>query len=154
MDANTVSNPVPNTEPIQQMLQRLGAPAVFGEPTTQNGVVVIPVAQVQFGFGYGGGYGRSSEGATAAPTSDGEKGEGGGSGGGAGGRSTPRGFIRIAADEVKFEPISDETRIPLAGILMVAWIVFWVMVTIRTIVKAVAKTQQTKWKLAKEEGAK
>lgn len=148
MDANTV----PNTEPIQQMLQRLGATSVFGEPTTQNGVVVIPVAQVQFGFGYGGGYGRSSEGGDgAAATPGAEKGEGAGSGGGAGGRSTPCGFIRVSADEVKFEPITDETRIPLAGILMVAWVVFWVMATIRTIAKAVAKTQQTKRKLTKEE---
>lgn len=145
-------NTIPHTEPIRQMVERLGASAVFGEPTTQNGVVVIPVAQVQFGFGYGGGYGRGPEGSSTGAAS--EAGSGGGTGGGAGGRTIPRGFIQIAADEVKFQPITDETRIPVAGIVMVAWVVFWVMATIRTIAKAVAKTQQAKWKVAKEESSK
>ena len=143
---------IANTEPIQQMLQRLGASAVFGEPTTQNGVVIIPVAQTQFGFGYGGGYGRGGKEPLEDVATEGT-GEGAGSGGGAGARSTPRGFIRISADEVKFEPIIDETRIPLAGIVMVAWVVFWVMATIRAVAKAVAKSQQAKWKVVKEESA-
>ena len=147
-------NTVPHTEPIRQMIERLGAATVFGEPTTQNGAVVIPVAQVQFGFGYGGGYGRGPESITTEPDKVGEAGSGGGTGGGAGGRTIPRGFIQIGADEVKFQPITDETRIPIAGIIMVAWIVFWVMATVRTIAKAVAKTQQMKWKVAKEEGEK
>ena len=153
MDEKVVSN----TEPIQQMLQRLGASAVFGEPTTQNGVVVIPVAQTQFGFGYGGGYGSNGKEHTTEDVTANETGEGaasgGGSGGGAGARSTPLGFIRVSSEGVKFEPITDETRIPLAGILMVAWVVFWVMATIRVIAKAVAKSQQAKWKAAKEESA-
>lgn len=143
-------NTFPNTEPIQQMLQRLGASTVFGEPTSQNGVVVIPVAEVTMGFGYGGGYGQDSHATTDAPPAAGEGGAGAGSGGGAGGRSTPRGFIQISADEVKFQPITDENRVPLAGILMVAWIVFWVMATIRTLVRAVAKTQQMKLKKPKD----
>jgi uncharacterized spore protein YtfJ len=140
-------NTMPNTEPIHQMLQRLGAQTVFGEPTTQNGVVVIPVAEVTMGFGYGGGYGPGGQATTGAPTATGEGGAGAGSGGGAGGRSTPRGFIHISAEGVKFQPITDETRISLAGIIMVAWIVFWVMATVRAIAKAVAKTQQMKWQV-------
>ena len=138
-------NTIPHTEPIRQMVERLGAAAVFGEPTNQNGVVVIPVAQVQMGFGYGGGYGRGPE-ASPASAAASEAGSGGGTGGGAGGRTIPRGFIQITGGEVKFQPITDETRIPIAGILMVAWIVFWVMATVRTIAKAVAKTQQLKLK--------
>ncbi|MCE7987637.1 MAG: hypothetical protein DYG89_41260 [Caldilinea sp. CFX5] len=149
MDMNTIAN----TEPIQQMLQRLGAQTVFGEPTTQNGVVVIPVAEVTMGFGYGGGYGQGGQAIAPDPTAAGEGGAGAGSGGGAGGRSTPRGFIQISAEEVKFQPITDETRIPLAGILMVAWIVFWVMATIRVITKAVAKTQQLKWQAKQGQSA-
>jgi uncharacterized spore protein YtfJ len=140
-----------NVEPIQEMLHRLGATSVFGEPTTQNGVVVIPVAEIIFGFGYGSGYGRSSEGQQTASNGESEGGEGGGSGVGAGGRSRPRGFIRISGDEVKYDHITDETRIPLAGILMVAWVAFWVMATVRTIAKGVAKTQQIKWKAATKE---
>jgi uncharacterized spore protein YtfJ len=144
---------IANTEPIQQMLQRVGAAAVFGEPTTQNSVVIIPVAQTQFGFGYGGGYGRGGKEPMAEDVAAEGTGEGGGGGGGAGARSTPRGFIRISADEVKFEPIIDETRIPLAGILMAAWVVFWVMATIRVIAKSVAKARQAKWQAAKHESA-
>lgn len=138
---------IQNTEPIQQMVQRLGADIVFGAPTSENGVTVIPVAQVEFGFGYGGGYGQNGskgEADTTDTASQSAPNEGGGSGGGAGGRSTPRGFIRIAGDEVRFDPITDETRIPLAGIIMVAWVVFWVMATIRVLVRAVAKTRQVK----------
>ena len=68
-------------------------------------------------------------------------------------RESGKAWVAQLAGVVAQQGRVDEA-IPLAGILMVAWIVFWVMVTIRTIVKAVAKTQQTKWKLAKEEGAK
>jgi uncharacterized spore protein YtfJ len=131
----------PNTTPIEQMLAKLNADAIFGAPTTEGDVTIIPVAQTEYGFGYGGGYGRGpnprpeeTSGQAGAEAS-----EGGGSGGGAGGRVTPRGFLRISSQEVKFVPITDETRIPLAGILMVAWVVFWVMATVRTIAKAVAR---------------
>ena len=139
---------IQNTTPIQQMLEKLSAATVFGQPATAGDKTVIPVAEVMFGFGYGGGYGRGNNGA-GQRAADGQAtatGEGAGSGGGAGGRMTPRGYIRITPDEVKFEPISDETRVPLAGILMVAWSVFWVMATIRGIAKAVAKTRQQRIK--------
>jgi uncharacterized spore protein YtfJ len=134
-----------HTAPIEQMLAKLSAETVFGKPTTEGDVMIIPVAQAEYGFGYGGGYGRSPNGESASD----EQGqtatqaaEGGGSGGGAGGRVIPRGYVRISPQEVKFEPITDETRIPLAGILLVAWIVFWVMATIRTIAKAVARRKR------------
>lgn len=149
----TDMNTMPNTEPIQQMLQRLGAQSVFGEPTTQNGVVVIPVAEVTLGFGYGSGYGQGGAATTSDPTATGDGGAGGGSGGGAGGRSTPLGFIQISAEEVKFQSITNENTVPLAGILMVAWIVFWVMATVRFVAKAVAKTQQIKWQAKQEHNA-
>ena len=146
------------TQPIEQMLDKIGVQAVFGTPIVQEGVTIIPVAQIAYGFGYGGGYGRengaahtSGERATTPPVADrpdtvapGE--EGGGSGGGAGGRATPCGYIRVSPEGVTYEAITDNTRIPLAGILFAAWAVFWVMATIRTITKAVAKTRQMKIK--------
>lgn len=138
---------VVNTTPIEEMIEKLSVESVFGKPTTEGEVTIIPVAQVNFGFGYGGGYGRGpngkqAEGETEAATTP--TGEGGGSGGGAGGRATPRGYLHITADGVKFEPIMDVTRIPIAGILMGAWSVFWITATIRTIAKAVAKRKQAK----------
>ena len=146
------------TQPIEQMLDKIGVQAVFGPALVQDGVTIIPVAQVTYGFGYGSGYGSgygpdkdetpaSNEAeTTAATTAVGEThgGEGGGSGAGAGGRVTPYGFIRVTPEGVTYEAISDNTRIPLAGILLAAWIVFWITATIRTITQAVAKTRQLK----------
>jgi uncharacterized spore protein YtfJ len=133
-----------HTAPIEQMVAKLGVETVFGKPTVEGEVTIIPVAQAEYAFGYGGGYGRGPNGEAANPERDQSTAEGGGSGGGAGGRVTPRGYVRISPQEIKFEPIIDETRVPLAGILLVAWIVFWVMATIRTIAKAVAKRKGTR----------
>lgn len=145
-----------DTVPIEQLIHKLGAEAVFGAPRMENGETIIPVAQVEFGFGYGGGYGQSqgdgeeedAASAAAAPPQAGQEApqaaEEGGGGGGAGGRVTPRGYIRISSEGVKYEPITDETRIPLAGILMGAWTIFWVAMTIRTITKAVASIMRAR----------
>ena len=136
-----------DTTPIAQLVDSIGAKNVFGEPTSENGVVIIPVAQVEYGFGYGGGYGANSaaeeavEAAEQALNGEEPSADGGGGGGG-GGRATPRGYIRITADEVTYEPISDEERVPLAGIIFAAWLVFWVTLTIRTLIKSVARVKQ------------
>ena len=34
-----------DTSPIAKLVDSIGAKSVFGEPTTENGVVIIPVAQ-------------------------------------------------------------------------------------------------------------
>lgn len=135
----------PSTAPIEQMLEKLGVDAVFGKPTNDGEVTIIPVAQVELAFGYGSGYGRG----TSAEQTNGaeaetpaQEGEGGGGGGGAGGRAIPRGYVRITPQEVKFQPIIDETRIPLAGILMVAWSVFWVAATVRSVVRSLARRKR------------
>ena len=59
---------------------------------------------------------------------------------------TPRGYIRIAPEGVSYESIDDQKVIPLAGIFMVAWSVFWIAATIRYIAKQVAKTRQARIK--------
>lgn len=135
----------PSTAPIEQMLEGLGVAAVFGKPVVEGDVTIIPVAQVELGFGYGSGYGRGAsaeQGNGAEAESPAQEGEGGGGGGGAGGRAIPRGYVRITPQEVKFQPIIDETRIPLAGILMVAWSVFWVAATVRSVAKSIARRKR------------
>lgn len=134
-----------NITPIEEMLAKLNVESVFGKSTTENGVTIVPVAQVQYGFGYGGGYGRGANDkspTSASPSDPAAMTEGGGSGGGAGGRAIPRGYVRITSEGVHFEPIFDQTRIPLAGILMAAWSVFWVTATIRAIAKAIARRKR------------
>ena len=142
-----------DVKPIEQAIENLNANSVFGEPTTEHGVVVIPVAHVAFGFGYGGGYGEgqpgtdeTEENAEALEEANGAVTEGAGGGGGAGGRVSPRGYIRISPEGVTYESIEDEKIIPLAGILMVAWSVFWIAATVRYIAKQVAKTRQARIK--------
>lgn len=141
-------NELINTTPIEQFIDRIGVNKIFGTPTTQGDTTIIPVAQVEFGFGFGGGYGAGNsiqssgeEGVNEAANLD-KGGEGGGTGGGAGGRSTPRGYIHIGPEEVKYTPIMDETRIPLAGIFMIIWSVFWTMLTIRAIAKAIVNSRE------------
>lgn len=137
-----------DTTPIEKMLDKLSVERVFGTPQHEEGITIIPIAQVDVGFGYGGGYGRSPNG-NGKPEAAGEdestvNNEGGGSGGGAGGRATPRGYLHITSDGVRYEPIVDTNRIPLAGILMGAWAIFWITATIRTIAKAVAKRKMAR----------
>lgn len=137
-----------DTAPIARLVDNIGAKSVFGEPRKENGTVIIPVAQVEYGFGYGGGFGSAAgeEGGSGSKT-QGEvthetPSEGGGAGGGAAGRATPRGYIRITPEEVRYEPITDDERVSLLAILMVAWSVFWITLTIRTLTKSVERVKQ------------
>ena len=118
----------PNLGPIEKAVERLGVNAVFGEPVRQGDVTVIPVAEIRFGFGYGygSGRGRPEEGGPGT-------GEGSGGGSGAGGRASPKGYIRVSSEGVRFEPVLDVTRIALAGIAFAAWSVFWIGRTIRAV---------------------
>jgi uncharacterized spore protein YtfJ len=114
----------PNLEPIEKMVDGLGVNAVFGEPIREGGVTVVPVAEVRFAFGYGYGSGRGRGEETEGGPSAAEEGSGGGSG--AGGRASAKGYVRISADDVRFEPVLDVTRLALAGIAFAAWSVFWI----------------------------
>src|SRR5215203_6087181 len=120
----------PNLEPIEKMVDKLGVDAVFGEPIKEGSVTVVPVAEVRFAFGYGYGSGRGRvEQAEVSPRTD----EGSGGGSGAGGRASARGYIRISADEVRYDPVVDVIRLALAGIAFAAWSVFWIGRTIRAV---------------------
>ena len=69
----------------------LSTKAVVGEPTTIEGVTIIPLISIGFGFGAGGGSGQGKEES------------GGGSGGGAGVK--PVAVILIDEDGARVEPI-------------------------------------------------
>ena len=104
---------------------------VFGDPVREGNVTLIPVAGVGYGFGYGGGRGRMAAGQPGVQEGTGEPGEGSGSGGGGAGMARPLGYIRVTADEVKYEPIMDTQRMGLFGIAMVMWNVFWIAAAVR-----------------------
>lgn len=85
---------------------------VYGEPTQQNGVTIIPAAAVRGGGGAG----------------EGEPGEGqpSGSGGGFGMTARPVGAFKVQGDEVSWVPAADTTRVLILAEVMaiVALIVF------------------------------
>ena len=104
---NDDSSMVPAT-PADRLLpllaERLGgaasAKAVFGQPVERDGVTIVPVAKVRYGFGGGCGSGPNRKGA--------------GEGGGGGAVSSPVGFIEIRGDEARFRPITSGRKLALA----------------------------------------
>ena len=115
------------TDSIERLLGGLGVNAVFGAPVSHEGVTVIPVAEVTMGFGFGQGGPASAETPSTAS----------GGGGGGGGRGAPRGYIKISADGVIYEPLVDVNRLGLVGMLFAGWVIFWITLTIRTVTRAV-----------------
>jgi uncharacterized spore protein YtfJ len=81
---------------MEKMAEKFGAQArsatVYSEPIKSDGVTVVPVAKVRWGFGGGGG---SKEGKEH------------GSGGGGGMRVTPVGYIELKDGHSEFKPIRD-----------------------------------------------
>jgi uncharacterized spore protein YtfJ len=86
------------------------ARAVFGEPVTQGGTTVIPVARVRWAAGGGAGEG----------VNDGERTAGSGGGGGGAGTASPAGFIIVREGEARFVHIArpaDVVPLVIAGTL-------------------------------------
>jgi uncharacterized spore protein YtfJ len=96
---------------------------VFGEPYEKDGVTVIPVAAV--GGGGGGGSGE-------------QKGEGKGGGGGFGMSARPAGMYVIKGEDVKWIPAFDMNRVIMGGQI----VAIIALLTLRTIVKTVARTKE------------
>lgn len=98
---------------IERLADRLGivarARTIYADPVEQDGVTIIPVAKVRYGFG-GGHRGR----------------HGPGYGGGGGVRVKPVGYIEIRQGTTKFRPIRDTFaiyRLALASALL-GWLAF------------------------------
>jgi uncharacterized spore protein YtfJ len=98
---------------LERLADKLGGrasvTAVYGEPVTADGVTVIPVAKVAFGFG--GGAGREVGGT--------KSGDGGGGGGGA--EAKPLGYIEIRDGTATYKPIRDpwsDVVLPLAALVI------------------------------------
>ena len=110
---------------VERIVERLNVNTVFGEVRREGDVAIITVAQVGSGFGFGSGSGEGpAEGGEGSKT-------GGGGGGGGMGSAKPRGIIKITPDGAHFEPAANPFQIPLAGIAMAAWSVFWITWTVR-----------------------
>ncbi len=119
------------TEKIEGLSRLVGIERVFGKPEQVNGKTILPVASVSWsgGMGFGKGEEPKQEG--------GSQGLRFGQGGGGGGkvRVRPVALVEITAGETRIVPIIDRTRIILAGMLLVAWNVFWVAYTVRRVLR-------------------
>ncbi|MEU6578480.1 spore germination protein GerW family protein [Streptomyces sp. NPDC046805] len=98
---------------LERLADKLGGrasvTAVYGEPVIADGVTIIPIARI--GFGFGGGAGRE-----VGPH---RNAEGGGGGGGADAR--PLGYIEIRDGIATYKPLRapwSDVVLPLAALLV------------------------------------
>lgn len=90
--------------------KRANANACFGKPMVAEGRMVIPVAEVTYGFTLG------TEGGHTA----GEEREASG-----GMRVRPFAIIEVTPDGTRVEPLVNEQKLAWVGGLLIAWVVFW-----------------------------
>ena len=131
---------------ISTIQEEVGAGVCFGQPIERDGHTLIPVARVSFGYGLGFGGGSGGKGSPGDFGAETEGGEGGGGGGGGGGSSSPVAVIHIDRDTVEVKAINDTTRIALANFALVAWLAFWITLTIRTVSRERTKVRREQFK--------
>jgi uncharacterized spore protein YtfJ len=113
---------------VERIAERVGAKAnvraVFGDPIERDGITVIPVARIRWGFGGGAGRGPiavgpgvDAEGASTEGGTD-EGRSGAGTGGGGGVTADPIGYLEIGPDGAQFKWIA--TPMPSPGFLLAA----------------------------------
>jgi uncharacterized spore protein YtfJ len=104
-------------ETLEKFIQTADVNAVYGQPIQSGEMLIIPAAEVLCGMGFGVGAG-------SGPESDGHAAPGGGGGGG-GGRtfSRPAAVILAGPQGVEVRPVVDITKIALAGITALGFMV-------------------------------
>ena len=97
---------------LGRLAERIGAQAnvqaVFGQPIERDGLVIVPVAKVRWGFGGGAGSGpmpMGAEGAGPADATQAAATAGSGQGGGGAVTADPIGWLEISAEGAEFKPI-------------------------------------------------
>lgn len=85
---------------LNEVEKMLGTKSVVGDPITVDGVTIIPLSSMGFGFGAGGGSGKAGKG-------DVREGVGGGSGGVGG--IKPVAVVVVSKDGVRVEPLKRGT---------------------------------------------
>jgi uncharacterized spore protein YtfJ len=106
---------------MEEFLAAADVRVVYGEPIEHDDTMIIPTAEVLcgLGFGVGSGSGTSTEQNPEKPS------QGSGSGGGGGGRilSRPVAVVIASPEGVRVEPVVDITKIALAGLTAVGFMV-------------------------------
>jgi uncharacterized spore protein YtfJ len=105
-------------ETLEKFIQTADVNAVYGAPILHGETVIIPAAEVMcaMGFGTGAGFG---------PRDENSAGSAGGGGGGGGGQtfSRPAAVIIAGPKGVEVKPVVDATKIALAGVTALGFMV-------------------------------
>lgn len=117
-------------EAIADLRNKANANACFGDPVVVEDCVVIPVANI--GYGFGAGVGQDTKmgemdamGEMKKDKPDDDFGSETGGGGGGGAAARPIAAIEVTSKGARVEPIVNEQKLALAGALLVGWNVFW-----------------------------
>ena len=113
---------------IDDLGQVASANAILGEPQTVEGKTLIPVAAVSRGFALS----FEQEAPDLDDESDESTAEHDDSVGGLA-ASRPVAVLDLSDDDIVVRPITDETKVGIAGIALFAWVVFWIGATIRSV---------------------
>jgi uncharacterized spore protein YtfJ len=120
MDAARKAGDGPIDGFVERLAERIGAKVnvstVFGTPIEREGITVIPVAKVRWGFGGGAG-GPVAVGPGLDDGADGIR-QSAGQGGGGGATADPVGWLEIGPDGTEFKPIAP--AMPSPGFLLAA----------------------------------
>jgi uncharacterized spore protein YtfJ len=105
-------------ETLDHFFQTADVQAVYGKPIQNGETLIIPAAEVLCAMGFGIGAGNGPEMGENQSTP-------GGSGGGGGGRtfSRPAAVIIVGPQGVEIRPVMDITKIALAGITAIGFMV-------------------------------
>jgi uncharacterized spore protein YtfJ len=138
-------------EMMDKLPSEVNVDAVFGEPEKYDDHVLIPVAEITYGYGIGLGTAQecccaeeccveSAE--TAEEDIPAEKaedeapekqGHGMGGAGGIGAKARPIAYIEVGPEGTQVKSIVDEQKVALGGILLSAWAVGWIGLVLKTI---------------------
>ncbi|RLC67578.1 MAG: hypothetical protein DRI48_01910 [Chloroflexi bacterium] len=119
---------------IAELREKADVNAAFGEPVKVEERTVIPVATVTCCFKIGLGH-RPSSREDEETTEAGEQRVAAdvGAGGGGGLMARPLAVIEVTPAGTFVEPIVDEQKLALAGVLLTGWSVFWLARTLTKI---------------------
>jgi uncharacterized spore protein YtfJ len=135
-------------ERLDKVSEEVNVNAVFGTPETIDGITLIPVAEIMYGFGAGVGSGPNDEcdedtecpeddeccGDEASADTDAAEDEAAiGAGVGAGAKARPIAYITVGPEGAHVQPIMDEQKVALAGILLSFWAIGWAGLVLKTL---------------------
>lgn len=129
--SQTMANETTPLDTVRDVVGHVAVDKVFGNPITQDGLTVIPVALISGGGGGGGGAGQDGGEKPSGGPGGGAAMMGKGSGGGVGMKAKPLGVFVVRDRNVRWRPAVDINKIVLGGQIVAVM----ALMTIRTIAR-------------------